>query len=39
MVLVDGRTIHTVTSEEVGIEPWAPAVWDWMTTRVLPFLR
>ena len=38
MLLVDGKTIRAVTDDELGMQPWQSAVWDWMTTSVLPFL-
>ena len=38
MLLVDGKTIRTVSDEELGVRPWRLSVWEWMTTYVLPFL-
>ena len=33
MLVVDGAGMRAVGDEELGLPPWKPAVWDWMTTR------
>lgn len=38
ILLVDGKSVHAVTAEELGLDPWPVAVSDWMDTSVLPFL-
>ena len=38
MLLVEGKSIRTVTSEELGLTPWPQASLEWMETCVLPFL-
>ena len=38
MLLVEGKSVRAVTSEELGLDPWSTAISDWMDTNVLPFL-
>ena len=38
MLLVEGTSARVVTSEELGLESWDMASWNWMDTYVLPFL-
>ena len=38
LLLVEGKSIRTVTSDELGLVPWPTASWEWMSTFVLPFL-
>ena len=38
MLLVEGTSARVVTSEELGLESWDMASWNWMNTYVLPFL-
>ncbi len=38
MLLVEGTSARVVTSEELDLEPWDMASWNWMDTYVLPFL-
>lgn len=39
MLLVEGTSARVVTSEELGLESWDMASWNWMNTYVLPFCR
>lgn len=38
MLLVEGKSIRTVTADELDLTPWPVASLDWMETCVLPFL-
>ena len=38
MLLVEGTSARVVTSEELGLESWDMASWNWMNTYVLSFL-
>ena len=38
MLLVEGKSVRAVTSEELDLNPWPTAISDWMDTNVLPFL-
>lgn len=39
MLLVDGKSISTVTPESLGLGTWGMISWDWMDSSVLPFLN
>ena len=38
MLLVDGKSVRAVTAEDLGLDPWPIAIFEWMDTSVLPFL-
>lgn len=38
MLLAEGKSVRTVTSEELGLDPWPVAISNWMDTSVLPFV-
>lgn len=38
MLLVEGSSMRAVTANDLDLDPWPRASWDWMTTAVLPFL-
>ena len=38
MLLVEGRSARAVSSEELGLKPWGPAVFAWAKAYVRPFL-
>lgn len=38
MLLVDGKTVRTVTPESLGMDSWGAMSWDWMMACVMPFL-
>ena len=38
ILLVEGMLARVITSEELGLESWDMASWNWMDTYVLPFL-